>query len=387
MRRLVLMMVAVGVTTISLAWYSPARAANEATEVAEHLIELVKIGRVVVSEHQDTINDATKAEKGFTADFVADEVMERFKKKTKIDLRIPNVVPQANFYLALVDAEREVVDEAQPVINRPGVGFKGFLHAVFARRVGEHFYKKTGVRMKLTGIDYRSPSSKPDDFEQEVLRMFSDPRHPKDQVYVAQHNGRRKVGVAYDGSRICSCLLPELPRCTKGRAGHYGDEEGRMERRRFGRGGQPGSSAEVIRRGSFKDHLRIRIHRTLRRFSMSKIVVVDDSYAELQLIEGCLKGANHTVISYPNSDKLEDKMAIEKPDLIVLDVVMPGRNGFQACRDLKNDDRCKNIPILLCTSKGNESDKFWGQQQGANGYIVKPFKAEDLLNAVKKVMG
>ena len=184
MCRQALMMVAVGITTISLAWCTPARATNEATEVAEHLIELVKIGREVVSEHQPTINDATKAEKGFTADFVADQVMERFKKKTKIDLRVPNVVPQANFYLALVEAEREVIDEAQPVINRQGVGFKGFLHAVFTRRVGEHFYKKTGVRMKLTGIDYRTPKSKPDEFEQEVLRIFSDPRHPKDQVYV-----------------------------------------------------------------------------------------------------------------------------------------------------------------------------------------------------------
>ena len=184
MRRQVFMIVAAGIAIIFLVWSPQARAANEATEVAEHLIELVKIGREVVSEHQATINDATKAEKGFTADFVADEVMERFKKKTKIDLRVPNVVPQASFYLALVEAEREVVDEAQPVINRQGVGFKGFLHAVFARRVGEHFYKKTGIRMKLTGIDYRTPKSKPDEFEQEVLRMFSDPRHPKDQVYV-----------------------------------------------------------------------------------------------------------------------------------------------------------------------------------------------------------
>jgi hypothetical protein len=129
MRRQVFMMVAVGMSTILLAWATPSRAANEAAEVGEHLIELVKIGRAVVSEHQDTINDPTRAEKGFTADFVADQVMERFRKKTKIDLRIPNVVPQANFYLALVDAEREVVDEAQPVINRQGVGFKGFLHA------------------------------------------------------------------------------------------------------------------------------------------------------------------------------------------------------------------------------------------------------------------
>ncbi len=119
---------------------------------------------------------------------------------------------------------------------------------------------------------------------------------------------------------------------------------------------------------------------------MSKIVVVDDSYAELQMIEGYLKSANHTVVSYPNTDKLEDKLAADKPDVIVLDVVMPGRNGFQACRDLKNDDRFKNIPIVLCTSKGQESDKFWGQQQGANGYVFKPFKAEDLLAAVKKAM-
>ena len=119
---------------------------------------------------------------------------------------------------------------------------------------------------------------------------------------------------------------------------------------------------------------------------MSKIVVCDDSYSELQIIEGYLKAANHSVVTYPNTDKLEDKLAAEKPDLVILDVVMPGRNGFQACRDLKNDDRFKHIPVVLCTSKGQDSDKFWGEQQGANGYVVKPFKAEDLLAAVKRAM-
>jgi hypothetical protein len=201
MRRQVLMMVAVGMATISLSWSTTARAASEAEAVAEHLIELVNIGRVVVLEHQDTINDAAKAEKGFTADFMADQVMERFKKKTKIDLRIPNVVPQANFYLALVEAEREVVDEAQPVINRQGVGFKGFLHAVFARRVGEHFYKKSGVRMKLIGVNYRNQNNKPDDFEEEVLRMFSDPRHPKGQSYVRN--------TVFDGRSVLRVIDPE----------------------------------------------------------------------------------------------------------------------------------------------------------------------------------
>lgn len=119
---------------------------------------------------------------------------------------------------------------------------------------------------------------------------------------------------------------------------------------------------------------------------MSKIIVVDDSYAELQLIESYLKAAHHTVVSFSNTDRLEDKIAAEKPDLIVMDVVMPGRNGFQACRDLKNDERFKCIPIVLCTSKGNESDKFWGQQQGANGHVVKPFKSDELLQAVKRAL-
>jgi hypothetical protein len=174
------------------------------------LIELVNIGREVVSEHQATINDPAKAEKGFTPDFVADQVIDRFKSKIKIDLRIPNVVPQAKVYLDLVEAEKEVVDEAQLVINRKGVSFKGFIHAVFARRVGEHFYRKTGIRMKLTGIDYRNPNSKPDDFEQEVLRMFSDPRHPKDQAYMRStvFDGRpvfRRMDPEYADASCLSC--------------------------------------------------------------------------------------------------------------------------------------------------------------------------------------
>ncbi len=208
MRRHVLMLVAVGLATIPLVWNTPARAANEAEEVAEHLIDLVKIGRVVVSEYQDAINDVEKAEKGFTGEFVADQVVERFKKKTKIDLRIPNVVPHANFYLVLVETEREVIAEAQPVINKQGVGFKGFSHAVFARRVGERFYMKTGVRMKLTGFSGRALNSKPDDFEEEVLRMFSDSRHPKGQRYARNTlvDGRPVLRVMDPEYATDSCL-------------------------------------------------------------------------------------------------------------------------------------------------------------------------------------
>ena len=177
------MLLAVGMISISLMWSVQARAENEA-EVAEHLIELVKVGRVIVSEQMENINDSSKADKGFTGDYMAGQILERFRRTTKLDLRIPNVVPQANLYLALIQSEKEVVDEAQPVINRAGISFKGFTPAVFSQRVGEQFYKKSGVRMKLTAIAYRNANNRPDDFEAEVLRMFSDSRHPKGKPYV-----------------------------------------------------------------------------------------------------------------------------------------------------------------------------------------------------------
>lgn len=119
---------------------------------------------------------------------------------------------------------------------------------------------------------------------------------------------------------------------------------------------------------------------------MSKIVVVDDMAPVLKLIEACLQSANHTVVTYPDADHLEEKLLQDWPDLIILDVVMPGRNGFQVCRDLKSDDRFKRIPVVLCTSKDQESDKFWGEKQGASAYLVKPFKPEDLIATVKKAL-
>jgi twitching motility two-component system response regulator PilH len=117
-----------------------------------------------------------------------------------------------------------------------------------------------------------------------------------------------------------------------------------------------------------------------------KILVVDDSYAEMQMMESVLKGAEYSVVALPDAAHIEEIIVADKPDVIVLDIVMPGRNGFQVCRDLKTDERFVDIPIVLCTSKGQESDKFWGMQQGANAHVVKPFKAQDLLAAVKRVL-
>jgi hypothetical protein len=175
--------------------------ANSEVETAELLIKLLQVGRGVISEHQALINDASKANKGFTGDFVAGQVMERFRKQTRIDLNRANGVPQAGLLLTLVESEKEVVDESQPVINKAGVGFKGFLPAVFARKSGERFYRKTGIRLKLTSADYRYPGNKPDDFESEVLRIFADSRHPKGQSY--------SKATMIDGKPVLRMMDPE----------------------------------------------------------------------------------------------------------------------------------------------------------------------------------
>lgn len=187
----------------------PLQASDEA-ETAELLITLLKVGRAVVSEHQALINDASKGSKGFTDEFLAGQVVERFKKQTRIDLNRPSATPQSGVLLSLLEAEKEVVAESQPVINKQGVAFKGFLPAVFARKSGEKFYRKTGIRLKLTGIDYRFPGNKPDDFEAEVLRMFADPRHPKGQRYskatiVAGKPVLRVMDPEYAGASCLTC--------------------------------------------------------------------------------------------------------------------------------------------------------------------------------------
>ncbi|MET0513950.1 MAG: DUF3365 domain-containing protein [Nitrospiraceae bacterium] len=180
--------------------------ANTETETAELLIKLLQVGRGVVSENQAVINDAAKADKGFTGDFVVSQVLERFRKQTKIDLSRQTGLPQAGLFLALIESEKEVVDEAQPVINKAGIGFKGFLPAVFARKSGEHFYRKTGIRLKLTSADYRFAGNKPDDFESEVLRMFADARHPKGQPY--------SKATMIDGKPVLRMMDPEYAAAT-----------------------------------------------------------------------------------------------------------------------------------------------------------------------------
>lgn len=120
---------------------------------------------------------------------------------------------------------------------------------------------------------------------------------------------------------------------------------------------------------------------------LKKVLIVDDSQAESRLMQSLLQGAGYSAVSVSDPQRIEQTVSAEHPHLILLDVVMPGRNGFQVCRELKCSPEFGSIPIVLVTSKNGESDKFWGLQQGADGYVVKPFTGEQLVGEVQRVIG
>lgn len=119
-------------------------------------------------------------------------------------------------------------------------------------------------------------------------------------------------------------------------------------------------------------------------YRLKKILIVDDSVAEITLMKSVLEKAGYGSVSISDPTRLEHTIEIERPNLILMDVVMPHRNGFQACRELKGRVEYAHIPVVLVTSKATPSDKFWGQQQGADGYVAKPYTPEQLLSAVKR---
>lgn len=113
--------------------------------------------------------------------------------------------------------------------------------------------------------------------------------------------------------------------------------------------------------------------------AIKKILVVDDSPTDRQFLTDLLAKNGFTVSTADSAEDALTKVKQLLPDLVLMDVVLPGQNGFQATRTLSRDEVTKNIPIILCTSKGQETDKVWGMRQGARDYIVKPVKQADLL--------
>ena len=116
-----------------------------------------------------------------------------------------------------------------------------------------------------------------------------------------------------------------------------------------------------------------------RMNSIKRILIVDDSPTERHVLNDMLTRAGFEVVASDNGEDAIVKARQVKPDLILMDVVMPGLNGFQATRAISRDPETRGIPIIMCTSKSQETDKIWGMRQGARDYVVKPVRRDELL--------
>ena len=114
-----------------------------------------------------------------------------------------------------------------------------------------------------------------------------------------------------------------------------------------------------------------------------KILVVDDSPVERLALQEVLGRNGYQVLTAENGEQAIARSRSDRPDLILMDVVMPGMNGYQATRTISRDDETRDIPIIMCTSKGQETDKIWGMRQGALDYLVKPVDHDELLARIR----
>lgn len=119
---------------------------------------------------------------------------------------------------------------------------------------------------------------------------------------------------------------------------------------------------------------------------MATVLVVEDTLSELELISSYLMDSGYNVINATDAKDALNKAIKEQPDAVVTDVVMPGMSGFELCRKLKRNPATEQMPIIICSSKDQEIDRFWGMKQGADIYVTKPFTQEQLVRAVKSVV-
>jgi twitching motility two-component system response regulator PilH len=119
---------------------------------------------------------------------------------------------------------------------------------------------------------------------------------------------------------------------------------------------------------------------------MSTVLVVEDSATQREMITDLLKGSGLSVTVATDGVEALERIQGKCPDLVVLDIVMPRMNGYEVCRRLKSDPKTQNVPVVMCSSKGEEFDRYWGMKQGADAYIAKPFQPTELVGTVKQLL-
>lgn len=119
---------------------------------------------------------------------------------------------------------------------------------------------------------------------------------------------------------------------------------------------------------------------------MAKILIVDDSQTQIQSLVKILSKNGHETITAEDGDSAVAVARDELPDLILMDVVMPGLNGFQATRHITKTEGTQHIPVIILSSKDQETDKVWAERQGASGYIIKPASEDELMSLINKLL-
>lgn len=119
---------------------------------------------------------------------------------------------------------------------------------------------------------------------------------------------------------------------------------------------------------------------------MSTALIVEDSMTDMQILTRCLQQGGFTVVTASSGEEALSKISTQKPDIIILDIILPGCSGFDVCREIKYGIATSKIPVVLCSTKGGEMDKFWGMKQGADAYLAKPIDQEEVLRTVKQLL-
>ena len=119
---------------------------------------------------------------------------------------------------------------------------------------------------------------------------------------------------------------------------------------------------------------------------MVKVLVVDDSAMVLEMVSAHLKQNGIEVLEAHDGSEAVEQLKTVTPDLVVTDVVMPKMNGYELCRWIKNNASTKDVPVIICTTKSEEFDKYWGMKQGADAYLTKPYHPPELIKTIKQLL-
>jgi two-component system, chemotaxis family, response regulator PixH len=118
---------------------------------------------------------------------------------------------------------------------------------------------------------------------------------------------------------------------------------------------------------------------------MNTVLVVEDGLTDMEILSRYLQQAGYSVISAKSSEEAQEKLDSSKPDLIFLDVILPGKSGFEMCRELKTNPNTSQIPVVFCSTKDSDVDKMWGTMLGADAYISKPINQDELAVTLKQL--